>query len=372
MPNSKSRQKKSFSNPKIGKTILNDFRQGNLKRSVLQDLKDIYHFYLDQETKERLQSMPRIKRWFVLMFWLLKSLILKLAPVRRVLFVVAFFLFMLGRNEIQIGDNVQTVSNLDELGFIVLLIVLMLELKDKLLAQDELAVGRAVQFSLLPNTNPKIKGWDVWLFTRPANEVGGDLVDYLQLDENRWGLSLGDVAGKGLGAALVMAKLQATIRSIAPNYKSLDELGAELNKIFCRDSLPSRFVSLVYLEINTDDNSVRYLNAGHLPPIFQKRDETIVTKKGGPALGIQTKAKYSEQRIELQQGDFLVVFSDGLTEAKNEQGKFFGDKSVLSLLRKMKDKSAEEIGKYMVKSVDQFSGDAQQNDDLSLIILKKL
>lgn len=372
MPNSNSHQKNSTKNPKLRKIILDDFRQDNLRRSIIQDMKDIYQFYLDQETKDKLQSMSRIKRWFVLGFWLLKSLILKLAPVRRVLFVVGFILYIIGRQQFQFGESVQNNVNLDELGFFLIVVVLMLELKDKLLAQDELAVGRAVQFSLLPDFNPKINGWDVWLLTRPANEVGGDLVDYLQLDKNRWGLSLGDVAGKGLGAALVMSKLLATIRSIAPNFKALDELGAELNKIFCRDSIPSRFVSLCYLEIDSRTNTVRYLNAGHLPPLVQKGEKTIETEHGAPALGIQSKSEFTEQHIELEKSDFLVVFSDGVTEAKNDEGIFFGEKRLLSVLPKLKGKSAEEIGTTLVRVVDRFTGDARQNDDLSLIILKKI
>ncbi|MFZ5517938.1 MAG: PP2C family protein-serine/threonine phosphatase [Candidatus Zhuqueibacterota bacterium] len=338
---------------------------------MTQDLKDIYHFYLDQETKERLKTLPRFKRWFVLMSWLFKSLILKLTPVRRLLFVIACIFFVVGRSRFQINETDVNPTYLDELGFVVLLVILMLELKDKLLAQDELAVGRAVQFSLLPNTNPRIPGWDAWMLTRPANEVGGDLVDYLQIDEHRWGLCLGDVAGKGLGAALVMARLQATIRAIAANFTSLYELGAALNRIFCRDGIPSRFVSLVYFEVDTRLSTVRFLNAGHLPPLIQQGETTIETRHVAPALGIQSKSTYEEQQIELNSGDFLVAYSDGLTEAKNERGSFFGETRLQSVLPKLRGQSAEAIGVALVKTIDRFIDEARQNDDMSLIILKR-
>jgi len=371
MTQSNSQNSASSGHPKLGKIILDDFRQSNLRRSVIQDLKDIYHFYLDQETKKRLQSMPRFKRWFLLMVWLFKSLILKLTPVRRLLFVFAGILFVAGRTQIQLGQNLRASTNLDEVGFVLLLIILMLELKDKLLAQDELAVGRAVQISLLPHTNPRIPGWDVWMFTRPANEVGGDLVDYLQIDEHRWGLCLGDVAGKGLGAALVMARLQATIRSIATNYTLLNELGAALNQIFCRDSIPSRFVSLVYFEVDTRLSTVRFLNAGHLPPLIQKGETIIETRHVAPALGIQSKSTYTEQDVQLGCGDFIVAYSDGLTEAKNERSSFFSEKRLQSVIPKLRGQSAEAIGAALVQAVDTFVGEARQSDDLSLIILKK-
>jgi len=122
-----------------------------------------------------------------------------------------------------------------------------LELKDKLHAKTELEEGRSVQNALMPEENPKVDGWDIWLYTRPANDVGGDLLDFTKISENNYGISLGDVAGKGLSAALLMAKLQSTIRAIVPDYISLSEFGNKLNHIFCRDSLPKLFSSLIYI-----------------------------------------------------------------------------------------------------------------------------
>lgn len=187
-------------NPKVHRTILDDLRKGGLKRSLRRDLKDIYLFYLDREMRQRLSSMNRFKRWFMRFFWLLKSLILKLTPVRRILLVISLYLTFIGPYQSS-SNNVNITFNFRLLGFTILLLILMLELKDKLLARDELEAGRAVQFSLLPDQNPELPGWDIWMVTHPATEVGGDLVDYLHCDDGRLGLILGDVAGKGLGAA---------------------------------------------------------------------------------------------------------------------------------------------------------------------------
>lgn len=356
--------------PRIRKVILDDLRQGGLPRSLWQDLKDIYHFYLDYETKERLSRMSRLKRWFYLLWWIIKSLILKLSSTRRILLVIALLLFFIGRNRIQIEGSAITIENLIHIGFIILLIVLMLELKDKLLAQDELAIGRAVQRAFIPDTNPNLNGWDIWLYTQPANDVSGDLVDYLKFDDHKIHLALADVAGKGLGAALMMAKLQATLRALAPNFKSLAELGAQVNEILCRDGLPTRFVSMVYLELSSDSNSVRILNAGHMPPIIIRSDKVEEIAKGNPALGLSYQSNYNEQRIQLEPGETLFIYSDGLSEAQNEAGDFFGFQRLLNALTKFKDSPVDQIGTRIVATVEKFIGNARQHDDLSLIIFK--
>lgn len=360
----------SKNNPKLRKIVLEDIRHGGFKRTLLHDLRDIYNFYLDDATRIRLEKMSRFKRWIYRFFWLIKSLILKLTPMRRLLLLLAIVFFLAARSTYRSG-NVEVDFNLNPLGFLILLFVLALELKDKLLAQNELAIGRAVQFALMPDHNPRIPGWDVWLYTQPANEVGGDLVDYLRVSEDHWGISLGDVAGKGLGAALLMSKLQATIRALAPNFTSLSEFGAQMNAIFCRDGLPSRFVSLVYLEMKADSDFVRLLNAGHLPPIILHHDSLEELSHTAPALGIHGKSKYNEQRIKLQSNDLLLVYSDGLTEARNEQGEFFGEKRLFNLLPKLTGLSGEAFGKRLLNEVKRFMGEARASDDLSLVVLKR-
>jgi len=373
MKNNPSKQNNtSHGSPRITRTILNDIRRGGFKRTLRQDLKDIYHFYLDYETKERLSQMRRIKRWFLLVFWLIKSLILKLSSTRRVLLVISLIIFFIGRNQIEINNTTIVIGNLIQLAFIILLIVLMLELKDKLLAQDELAVGRLVQRAFIPDHNPTLENWSIWLYTQPANDVGGDLVDYLQITENKLHITLADVAGKGLGAALLMAKLQATLRALAPNYRSLADLGAQVNAILCRDGLPNRFASLIYLEFESGSNLIRILNAGHMPPIIIRGSKIQETPRGAPALGLSKKSTYNERRIELRQGECLFIYSDGITDARNEAGDFFGEQRMMNLLQKYSGLSIERIGKIILNEVERFIGDARRYDDLSMVILKKI
>ena len=357
--------------PRIGRTIINDIRRGGFKRTFRQDLKDIYHFYLDYETKQRLSRMGKVKKWFLLVVWLVKSLILKLSPLRRIMLVISLILIFIGRSEINANGGGIAFNNLLQIGFVFLLIILMLELKDKLLAQDELAVGRTVQQAFIPHRHPTLAGWNIWLYTQPANDVGGDLVDYLQISGNKLHIALADVAGKGLGAALMMAKLQATLRALAPNFASLGELGAQVNKILCRDGLPSRFASLVYLELQSDSAIIRYLNAGHIPPLFIRNNKTRELSKGAPALGLNPNSLYHEQQLSLDQNDVLIIYSDGITEAHDVKGHFFGESRLFKLVQELSNLPVDQIGRQILTRVKNFVGDARRHDDVSLIVIKK-
>ena len=360
-----SYQKKSPSeDPKIGKTILNDIRDSDIPHTLIQEFKDIYQFYINFEERKKLAEMGRVRRWIRVGWWILKSMFFKLTPVRRILFLLGIIL-----------TTVFSRSAPDQkylIGIAVIVFVLMLELKDKLLARDELLVGRAVQMSLMPEEHPIIPGWDIWIYSRPANEVGGDLVDFMNVDENKWGFALGDVAGKGLGAALLMAKLQATLRAIAPNFKSLSKLGGELNTIFCRDGIPSRFISLAFVELTTETGKVKILNAGHMPPLLVSKNRVTELSHGEAALGIKAKVSYKDQSVELKKGDLLCIYSDGVTEARNSKNEFFGESRFMNLLSENSNLASLNIGKKVLSSVKQFVGDERPSDDLSMILLKRI
>ncbi|HEY9167542.1 MAG TPA: PP2C family protein-serine/threonine phosphatase [Candidatus Kryptonia bacterium] len=354
----------------LRKTIVNDFRSGDIGESLRRDFKDLYAFYIDGETQERLKKFPKVKRFIVISWYLLKNLLLKLNSARRILLLVSIVFYMSG--DIRVGDGqFQFSINGVFISYLLLLLVLMLELKDKLLAHDELQIGRTVQKALLPEDNPTLAGWSIWLFTRPANDVGGDLVDYINLDEGRLGLALGDVAGKGLGAALLMSKLQSTLRAIAPDYSSLSELGQRINLIFCRDSLPNKFATLVYFEIVQNSGKVRLLNAGHLPPYVLRGNEIEQLSHGAPALGLMKSSKFEEAGLELNPGDLLVTYSDGVTEARNQRNDFFGEERLSDIVKGSAGISPDRVGEKILNAVDNFVGEAPRSDDLSLVIVKR-
>jgi sigma-B regulation protein RsbU (phosphoserine phosphatase) len=144
-----------------------------------------------------------------------------------------------------------------------------------------------------------------------------------------------------------------------------------VNEIFCRDGVPGRFASLVYAEMSEDSDTVRLVNAGHMPPIVVARGRAVVLDKGGPAIGLTAKARYKEVDVDLAPGDLLVIFSDGVTEARDQGGAFFGDDRLQRLLRGAHGRSAREVGEFIVDAVTSFVGSARPSDDLSVVVLAR-
>ncbi len=342
-----------------------------VKQTFTSSLADLQEFFLTTHRRDRLAGMGRVKRTVYLGLWLLKAMFLKLTPPRRLLLVLSVWLMWQGGFRMDAGSTHVTFE-FPFLAIAVLLLILMLELKDKLLARSELEAGRAVQLALMPVRAPALAGWDIWLYTRSANDVGGDLVDYLRIDAGRLGLALGDVAGKGLPAALLMAKLQATIRALAAQCVSLGELGAKVNRILNRDGLPNRFATLVYLEIAPGSGAVRLLNAGHMPPLLLNGPSVDELPRGSIALGIVGEADFAEQQADLGPGQALIVYSDGVTEAMNAAGEFFGDERLRAVLAGAGSATAEQAGMRVLAAADAFVAGARVFDDLSLLIVKRV
>jgi len=356
--------------PSLPKVVIQDLQRGDFRHTVRRDLKDVYHFYLDEDERARVASMRKPARWWVVAGRVAMGLLLNLSPTRRILLLVSVILAL--QDDIDFSNSDWTFKiDLSGPAFLLLLFILLLELKDKLLARNELETGRAVQIALLPAESPVFPGWDIYLYTRPANDVGGDLVDYLPIGDTRLGLALGDVAGKGLGAALLMAKLQATLRALATDVASLAELGRTMNEIFWRDQVAGRYATLAYLELAQASNTVRVLNAGHLPPFIISRSACKEMEPSSPPIGILPGSNFVEQRVTLIPGETLFVYSDGVTEARNESGEFFGEDRLSRLLPRLPGLSSEDAADLVLAEVHRFMGEERYPDDLSLIVLRR-
>jgi len=358
--------------PRITKTIRSDFRQTKIREELKTEYTDLKQYFLTEERKKKLQEMNPLKKVFVLPWWLLKASYFRLTPFRRLLLILGIiFILISGNSQVNESDVNIDINIAAILGGMIILFILALELKDKILARTELEEGRAIQQALMPVKSPIVPGWDIWLFTRSANDVGGDLLDFIQISDKKSGIAVGDVAGKGLSAALLMAKLQSSIRALVYDNPSLPELGKKLNKIFHRDSLPKIFASLIYAEIETDSSNIKLINAGHFPPILIKNNSTEKLDKDAPALGLMRDTVFTEQVLSLNQNDFMIVYSDGLTEAQNESGDFFGEDKLIELLNNSQFKTSEQLGISILFNVDLFIGKTPAHDDLTLAILKK-
>jgi len=357
--------------PKLRTVLRQDIEHGDIIKTMRKEYADLREYFLTENRKKQLYSMSTVKKIFFIPWWLLKSLLLKLNWIRRLILLVAvYFMFNPIRFESQ-SQGLHIEQNTYWVGFLLVLFLLMLELKDKLLAKSELAAGRTVQSALMPESEPRVPGWSLWLYYQPANEVCGDLLDFLRIEERRYAIALGDVSDKGLGAALLMVKLQATLRALAPDQSDMAQLAAKMNQIYLRDGVVKSFASLIYLELHPDSGSVRLFNAGHMPPLHLQDGKIHELDKGDPALGLSAQAEFREQGIEMHSGDALVVYSDGLTEARNSQGEFFGEARLHSLLRTFRRTQARDLGETLLTAVYRFIDDTPSHDDLSIAILVK-
>ncbi|MBN1465860.1 serine/threonine-protein phosphatase [candidate division KSB1 bacterium] len=341
-------------------TIRRDLKETNLKTSLGRDLRGVYEFYLSSKEREELAAMGWFRRWLYRVFWLIINILKKLSPFRRLLLLLSIILLF------DIENSARMIG-----GYLVLFIVLLLELKDKLLARDELKAGRAVQEALRPETCPPVAGWDIFFYTRSANEVGGDLVDCIRLTDDRFAFMLGDVSGKGLGAALLMAQMQASVHALATSTKSISRLVTQLNELYCRGGLSSSFISFIYFDIRPNSGKVTFVNAGHIPPVIIRNGILQEWSKGNPALGLEKRAKYREESFSLDANDLFVVYTDGLSEARNEHGDFWGEERFFALLPTLIKLDCKSMGERIVQTIDAFIGDALRSDDLTFLILKR-
>lgn len=352
--------------------MFQDVRARELPGSVRQDLRAIYRFYLDDERRARLDAMGPMKRALFVPIWTVRSLLLKLTPSRRLLLAIALGMFLIGSFSFSYHD-VRFRIDWSPMPFLIVLFILMLELMDKVTARDEIAVARQVQLALLPSTDPQPPGFALWSYTRPANDVGGDLIDYIESPSpGVLGVALGDVAGKGLGAALLMAKLQASLRATAPGSAGLGDLGGRLNKILCRDGLDNRFATLFYVELQeAGPGPLRYLNAGHNPPLLVRAAGVDLVETAGRPLGMFQDSSYVEGTLSMDPGDLLLVYSDGLVEANNAAEQEFGLDRLRGLAPRLRDLDPKHAGEMLLADIDRFLAGQRPQDDLSIILVRR-
>ena len=353
----------------LPQTVLSDLRRGDLHRTLRRDVRELYRFYLDDERRERLERLGRVRRGVVVGGWLLRSLLLKLTPSRRLALLLSMVFVLLGDMGLAIGST-RITADLQPWGFLVLLFVLTLELKDKLLARDEIRLARQVQLALLPQSTPAVAGWSIWGTTRPANDVGGDLLDYLPSGTGT-AIAVGDVAGKGLAAALLMAKLQASLHAVTAQGEDLATAGERLNRILLGDGLANRFATLFCARVEPRDGRIRYLNAGHNPALLARDGGVIELPASSYPLGLLPDPGYRQDEVVLAPGEMLLIYSDGLSEARNGAGEEFGTARLGELLPRLRHLGVESAGRHLLAELDRFLGEETLGDDLSLVLVRR-
>ncbi|HSC26391.1 MAG TPA: SpoIIE family protein phosphatase, partial [Vicinamibacterales bacterium] len=223
--------------------------------------------------------------------------------------------------------------------------------------QRELDEARRIQRRLLPARIPAIDGFEIASDWQPAAGVGGDCYDAVAFGPSRLGLAIADVVGKGIPAALLMSNLQATVRAFATESTQPAELCQQVNRILCGHIAEGRFISFLYCVLDADDLTVSYANAGHHPPLLFHEDGGVEwLTEGGAVLGVFPEGTYRQDRLGLRSGDRLVLYTDGITEARDGQGEEFGEQRLVSLVAASRACSASAIQTRVTESVASFAG----------------
>lgn len=239
----------------------------------------------------------------------------------------------------------------------------------------ELEIARDVQQRLFPQELPEVKGLDFAGYCRPAFGVGGDYYDFIRLDGGCLGIAIGDVSGKGIAAALMMASLQASLRgqTIKP-CATLSEMISHINRLVFDASASNRYATFFYAQYDPMTRLLRYCNAGHNPPILCRRsngsDSFQQLDEGGTVIGLFPDISFHEATVQVERGDILIGYTDGVSEAMNGNEEEFGEERLAEVIHRCESRSAADMITCMLSRVDAFTAGAPQHDDMTLIVVR--
>ena len=320
------------------------------------------------------QEPVRWKRWIRTASAMMHGLVRRLSPVRRLLFVLAFVFFFVCLFALVTQLRHPPLWPLTEIGiaFMVINILLAMELIDKLRYRDELALARDLQATLIPKYPPLNPSYDIAAFNHIANTVGGDLYDFVPLDDGRIAVLFGDASGHGMAAGLVMAVAHASFRTQLDIDPSPAAIIASLNRILCRTGGPRSFFACCYLLLSPD-GAFSATFAGHPSMIRIDASGKVVERigRGAYPLGIKTGLQWDEITGKLEAGDRLLLHSDGLTEARDAEGREFGDAYVDAIIQWNATAPAVSLVNALVSEWKKFTGKRAVEDDVSIAGLQK-
>jgi len=237
---------------------------------------------------------------------------------------------------------------------------------------DELELASEIQLGLHPANPPSIEGYDLVGVSFPCYEVGGDYYDFIEKSDGRHVIAVGDVSGKGTGAALLMSSVHAAVRAHTRTRLTAGEVVAEINRYIHDNTPPNRYVTLFYSELDPRTHHLRYINAGHNPPILlRKSGEVARLDVGGFPVGILPSGEFKEGGTTLSPGDVLVIFSDGATESLNEAGEEFDEERLIEVVLRYREDRAAVIRDRIDEALTRFVGKAKAVDDLTMVIVKR-
>lgn len=240
--------------------------------------------------------------------------------------------------------------------------------------ERELQVARELQASLLPQETPQVPSWDFAARWQPAREVAGDYYDFIPLDEGRLGLVIADVSDKGMGAALFMALTRSMVRASVGRDAPPSDAIAHANRLLCADATRGMFVTLFYALLSPESREVTYVNAGHNPPLVYRSDQDrlIELTRTGMALGVIADSLYEQRSVHLNGGDFVLLYTDGVTDATDAHQESFGMERLQRVVLDNRQETAEYVVAALEQSIADFVGSTAPFDDVAIVVAKCL
>jgi serine phosphatase RsbU (regulator of sigma subunit) len=372
-------------------TYTRDLSPEDLQRLFTHDTRDAYKFFSRGLDEEQVNRLPWLKRLAVRSRQLFVAFTLKLPPARRALYLGALAVALLGILKLFRGFAVVDVPFGTPFFQISLLLpawadgtfalvvsllmvnlLVLLEVADRLSLKGELEVAREIQLAMLPSGTYAAGDIEICGATRPANTVGGDFYDVLPQPDGRVILAVGDVAGKGSPAALLMALLLAMLRTLVDEGLDPEALVTRLNAQIWRHSPSSRFITFFYAIYTPTTGRLTYVNAGQNPPLIRRgpgRYERLTAT--GVALGMFDQSGYAAVETRIDPGDMLVLYSDGITEAESPDGQPLEEPGLQGIIESHPDDGPAVLGAHIIKGVERYAQASRFADDLTILILKR-
>ena len=374
--------------------LARDVTADDLHRLFTHDTREAYRFFARGLDEESLAQEPLWRRVLLRIRQLFIAFTLKLSPARRALYLVSLIVAFIGVIKLYRSWDMVTVpfgtpffsiallaprwadGTFALLVSIVLInLLLLLEVADRLSLKGELEVAREIQLAMLPTGTYTAGDAEICGITRPANTVGGDFYDVLPLSGDADGrviLAIGDVAGKGSPAALLMALLLAVLRTLVDERLEACALMSRLNVQICRHAPGSRFITLFYGVYTPGTGALTYVNAGQNPPLLRRRDGSIERLGStGIALGMFDESTYEAAETRVTPGDLLLLYSDGIIEAENPAGQPFEESGLEHFVTAHVTDTPAELAPGILRAVEAHARDSRFTDDLTVLILKR-
>ncbi len=361
--------------------VTEGMRLNQLWSQFQTDARSSYRLYSHEVDSSRVAGVPRGKHFFNLASQFFWAILLKLTPARRVLLLIALVLlcFPSGEAAWQSSDGQMKVIVLDNhfWGGLLMLVLLILEVADRVVMKRDLQIAKEIQAWLLPANPPQVPGLEIAFATRPANTVAGDYYDVFARpgsgsQAETFLMAVADVAGKSVPAAMLMATFQASLKTLSSTPGTLTELVGRMNRYACSNSQNGRrFTTAFIAEFDPASRALTFVNAGHNNPMLRRQNGVIERLEvGGMPLGIMENVAYESGTVALQSGDWLVIFTDGVVEAENTQQLEYGEDRLITMLNWGATLTPAVLLNSILADLDRFVGTAPQHDDVTCLLVK--